>query len=117
MIGPWLAGYRYGLADIYALPFYRWGRRIGIDMAGHYPRWTHWAGRMLGRAAVQDALVAEGLESAEFVSAVLQRNPPRHLPGRGTTRRVVEGDLTAEEDPSTALRAVPLPSKSRGGMN
>ena len=29
--------------------------------------------------------------------------------GRGTTRRVVEGPLSTQQGPSTALRAAPLP--------
>jgi bifunctional non-homologous end joining protein LigD len=52
------------------------------------------------------------------------KGPPLHSQGRGTTRRVVEGrreapTSTAERSlrsrPSTALRAVPLLSKPRGG--
>ena len=33
----------------------------------------------------------------------------------GGPAKLVEGSSTLEENPSTALRAVPLPSKSRGG--
>src|SRR5690348_1244830 len=33
----------------------------------------------------------------------------------GGPAKLVEGSLAALEDPSTALRAVPLPKKSRGG--
>ena len=37
--------------------------------------------------------------------------------GGGTSRRLVEGALRSPlKVPSTALRAVPLPSKSRGGI-
>jgi hypothetical protein len=32
-------------------------------------------------------------------------------------RSMVEGPLPAPKNPSTALRAVPLPAKSRGGIN
>ena len=41
-------------------------------------------------------------------------NPPPNFRGRGTMRSMVEGTFTAK-DPSTALRAVPLPGKGRGG--
>jgi hypothetical protein len=48
--------------------------------------------------------------------------PPLDFEGRGTTRRVVEGPRAKRalptalaRRPSTALRAVPLPCKSRGG--
>jgi bifunctional non-homologous end joining protein LigD len=43
------------------------------------------------------------------------KNPPRHLPGRGTAEGG-GGALTASKNPSTARRAVPLPAKSRGGI-
>ncbi|MET1110763.1 MAG: DNA ligase D [Allosphingosinicella sp.] len=43
------------------------------------------------------------------------KNPPRHLPGRGTAEGG-GGVLPVAKNPSTALRAVPLPAKSRGGI-
>ncbi len=42
-------------------------------------------------------------------------HPPLHLQGRGTARRAVEGPSYGLQDPSTMLRMVPLPEKSRGG--
>jgi glutathione S-transferase len=69
LAGPWLIGGAYSLADIYALPFYRWGRRIGLDMTALYPRWTDWTARMLEREAVRAAIEAEGLGAAEFIPA------------------------------------------------
>ena len=59
--GPWLVGEHYGLADIYSLPFYRWGNRIGLDMRTSCPRWTALVTRMLERPAVTATLEAEGL--------------------------------------------------------
>src|SRR5215217_1494476 len=45
-----------------------------------------------------------------------RRIPPLHLQGRGTVRRTVEGPFTSPRTPSTMLRMVPLPAKSRGGF-
>lgn len=62
----WLAGDSMTLADPYALVFFRWGNRIGLDMSS-YPHWTAHSRRMLDRPAVQRALAREGLEDAEFL--------------------------------------------------
>jgi len=47
-------------------------------------------------------------------------NPPQLLLGRGTMRSMVEGAAVAHRrwrgGPSTVLRTVPLPEKSRGGF-
>ena len=45
------------------------------------------------------------------------RHPPPDFWGRGTIERRFDGGgvLTAQKSPSTALRAVPLPGKCRGG--
>ena len=43
-------------------------------------------------------------------------DPPLRLQGRGTRRSLVEGTLLSPQNPSTTLRAVPLPAKSRGGI-
>lgn len=61
IIGPWLEGDGYSLADIYLFPFYRWGVRIGLPMATLYPRWTAWKERMLARPAVLAAIDREGI--------------------------------------------------------
>ena len=66
--GDWLVGDRYGLADIYSLPFYRWGNRIGLDMPGTCPRWTGLVKRMLDRPAVAETLEAEGLPRESFLA-------------------------------------------------
>ena len=52
-------------ADSYALTFFRWGRRIGIDMMA-YPQWAALVERVLERPAVGRALATEGLTSADF---------------------------------------------------
>ena len=69
LAGPWLVDEGFGLADIYALPFFRWGNRIGLDMAGTYPRWAEWTSRMLDRSSVRRALQAEGLTPEQFLPA------------------------------------------------
>jgi len=67
--GPWIVGEDYGLADIYSLPMYRWGNRIGLDMRASCPRWTELVTPMMERPAVRDALEAEGLERESFLPA------------------------------------------------
>jgi hypothetical protein len=47
---------------------------------------------------------------------VASLNPPPDFRGRGTARSAVEGFFEAGKNPSTALRAVPLPGKCRGGF-
>lgn len=61
----WLVADHFTAADSYALTFFRWGRRIGMDMGG-YPRWSALLERVLERPAVQRALEQEGLNSEEF---------------------------------------------------
>jgi glutathione S-transferase len=61
----WLVPGHFSAADGYALTFYRWGKRIGFDMAP-YAQWAALCGRALERPAVQRALEAEGLKSEEF---------------------------------------------------
>ena len=64
----WLAGGRFTAADAYALTFFRWGRRIGMDMAA-FPRWAAHLERLLDRPAVQWVLEREGLKPEEFQPA------------------------------------------------
>lgn len=59
--GPWVLGDRFSIADAYLFPFYRWGVRVGLPMAGEHPRWTDWLGRMLERAAVRRVVDREGI--------------------------------------------------------
>jgi len=66
LAGPWLLGSHFSLADIYALPFYRWGYRVGLPMKQDYPRWTAWTERMLERPAVLAAIECEGIAESQF---------------------------------------------------
>jgi glutathione S-transferase len=66
--GAWLVGGAFTAADSYALIFFRWGRRIGVEMAS-YPRWSALTARVLERPAVQRALEREGLSAADFQPA------------------------------------------------
>jgi hypothetical protein len=43
-------------------------------------------------------------------------DPHQDFLGRGTRRSLVEGFFPTPKSPSTALRAVPLPGKCRGGI-
>ena len=61
----WIAGDSFTAADSYALTFFRWGRRIGMDM-GRYPGWAALNGRVLERPAVKRAIEREGLKAEEF---------------------------------------------------
>lgn len=60
--GPWALAAGYSVVDPYLLVFYRWGQRMGLDMAERYPRWTDQIDRLLGRAAVQRVLDREAIE-------------------------------------------------------
>ena len=64
----WLAAGRFTAADAYALTFFRWGRRISMDMAV-FPRWAAHLERLLERPAVQRVLEREGLKPEEFQPA------------------------------------------------
>ena len=64
----WLVGDSFTAADGYALVFFRWGRRIGMDM-GRYPRWAALLARVLERPAVKRAIEREGLSLEEFQPA------------------------------------------------
>ena len=61
----WLVEGRFTAADSYALTFFRWGRRIGMDMGG-YPAWAGLNEQVLERPAVQRVLEREGLRLEEF---------------------------------------------------
>ena len=61
----WLVAGQFTAADSYALTFFRWGRRVGMDMGG-YPRWSALLERVLERPAVQRVLEQEGLKPEEF---------------------------------------------------
>lgn len=57
----WLVGGQYTVADPYLGAAYRWGHRIGLDMATLYPRLNAWAKGLATRPAVQRALAREGI--------------------------------------------------------
>lgn len=61
----WLVGDRFTAADSYALTFFRWGNRIGMDMSP-YSKWASLNRRLLKGPSVQLALEKEGLGPAEF---------------------------------------------------
>jgi glutathione S-transferase len=64
----WLVGDRFTAADSYALTFFRWGRRIGMDVRG-YPKWAALNARLLAEPSVQRAIAGEGLELELFQPA------------------------------------------------
>ncbi len=63
--GPWLLGERFSAADLFLLMMVRWGRTLPTP-ARQLPQLAAHADRVLSRAAVQAALLAEGL-SPPFV--------------------------------------------------
>jgi glutathione S-transferase len=64
----WLVEGRFTAADSYALTFFRWGRRIGVDMSP-YAAWAGLNRQVLDRPGVQRALGREGLNLEEFLPA------------------------------------------------
>jgi glutathione S-transferase len=64
----WLVEGRFTAADSYALTFFRWGRRIGMDMSS-YHAWADLNSQTLERPAVGRALDREGLTAQEFLPA------------------------------------------------
>jgi len=63
----WLTGGQFSAADGYAMIFFRWGRRIGMDMTT-YPNWAALMQRALERPAVQRVLEREGWTVADFAA-------------------------------------------------
>jgi glutathione S-transferase len=59
----WLVGDRFTAVDPYALVFWRWAPRLGIDTAA-YPAFTDHARRLFDRPAVQRALSHEAGQTA-----------------------------------------------------
>ena len=64
----WIAGNRFTAADSYVAVFFRWGRRIGLDMS-RYPNMSALVARATGRPAVARAIEREGLALEEFAPA------------------------------------------------
>jgi glutathione S-transferase len=61
----WLVDGQFTAADSYVFTFFRWGRRIGMDLQP-YPNMAALVGRVLQRPAVRRALESEGVEAGEF---------------------------------------------------
>jgi glutathione S-transferase len=64
----WLVAGQFTAADSYAAIFYRWGRRIEMDMS-LYPRLAGLVGRVIDRPAVQRVLDREGWQRSDFVNS------------------------------------------------
>ena len=61
----WLVPGHFSAADGYALIFFRWGKRVGMEM-GRFVNWAALNERTLARQAVQATLEREGWEAADF---------------------------------------------------
>jgi glutathione S-transferase len=62
----WLVGDAFTAADSYVAIFYRWGRRIEMDMSP-YTRWASLVGRVIDRPAAQRVLDREGWKRSDFI--------------------------------------------------
>ena len=62
----WLVEGQFTAADSYAAIFYRWGRRIEMDMT-RYSRWGTLVERVVDRPAAQRVLEREGWQRSDFV--------------------------------------------------
>jgi glutathione S-transferase len=62
----WVLGETFTAADSYLAVFFRWARRMDMDMI-RYRRWAALVERVVDRPAVQRALEGEGLQASEFV--------------------------------------------------
>ena len=63
----WAVGDSFTAVDSYLLTFFRWGKRIGVDM-GPFPRWADLARRVVERPAAQGALATEGYSAEDFLA-------------------------------------------------
>ena len=63
----WLVPRELTAADSYALTFYRWGLRIGMNMS-RYAGWAALCDRVVERPAVRRVLEREGLRADEFAA-------------------------------------------------
>lgn len=52
-------GNAFTVVDAYLLVFWRWGKRIGIDMEGNYPKYSALASAVLRRDSTKAAIEAE----------------------------------------------------------
>lgn len=55
----------FSLADVYLLPFYRWGNRMQLPMRSNYPLFAAHAKTMIGRDAVRTVMAREGIDLME----------------------------------------------------
>jgi glutathione S-transferase len=56
----------YSMVDVYLLVLFRWGLRIGLSMRADYPAYAALVDRVRQRPAVQQAMLTEGLDLADF---------------------------------------------------
>ncbi len=63
----WIAGRQFTAADSYVAVFFRWGRRIGLDMSG-FANMAALVQRAIARPAVARAIAKEGLSLDEFAA-------------------------------------------------
>jgi glutathione S-transferase len=66
----------YSVADAFLLVFWRWGARIGFDMAGQFPAWTLLSAQTVARAAVRRAIEQEGLHLEPEIGSLFGRAQP-----------------------------------------
>jgi glutathione S-transferase len=64
----WLVGDRFSAADSYALIFFRWGRRIGLEMT-EYSKWAALNQRLLAEPSVRRVVEIEELGTELFQPA------------------------------------------------
>ena len=68
LCGPgWIAGDRFTAADSYVAVFYRWGRRIELDLSA-FSNMAALVARVIERPAVARAIADEGLTPQEFAA-------------------------------------------------
>jgi glutathione S-transferase len=65
---PYLAGDGFTVADAYAFTILGWARFMAIDLA-RWPNLTAYVDRIAARPAVREAMIAEGLISADAAEA------------------------------------------------
>ena len=59
--GEYAVGGELSVVDFNLYVFYRWGRDLGLDMEGRYPKWSRLVRRLEGRASVKTACWVEGM--------------------------------------------------------
>jgi glutathione S-transferase len=64
----WLVGDQFSAADCYALTFFRWGRRLGMDMRD-FPKWAALNKRLLAEPSVRRTVEREELGTELFQPA------------------------------------------------